>query len=94
VSRAVILPADGASTIQLPGDGTVLDRLIAQIREAGCEDVVVLARPGAKPAVAAGGSAYADPGAERGILADVADEGHLFVAYADVVASQTTVASM
>ncbi|WP_035698372.1 hypothetical protein, partial [Glycomyces tenuis] len=44
MSRAVILPAPGGS-IDLSDDCTVLDRLITQIRDAGCDDITVLTRP-------------------------------------------------
>ncbi|WP_051704689.1 CDP-alcohol phosphatidyltransferase family protein [Glycomyces sp. NRRL B-16210] len=95
MSRAVILPAPGGHA-EIEEDRTVLDRLIAQIREAGCDDVTVLARPGADRPVKAVQIESADPGADLAHLGDLAfaGEGPLFVACADLVASQTTVAAV
>jgi hypothetical protein len=95
VSRAVILPAPGGHA-EITEDTTVLDRLIAQIREAGCDDVTVLTRPGADRPVKAAQLESADANADLRHLGDLAfaGGGALFVACADLVASQTTVAAV
>ncbi|GAB3229967.1 hypothetical protein GCM10027447_23810 [Glycomyces halotolerans] len=95
MSRAVILPAGGGS-IEISSDLTVLDRLIAQIREAGCEDVTVLHRPGTDPTAKAAQIESADTAADLAHLAEIAFEGpgHLYLVHADLVASQTTVAAV
>jgi hypothetical protein len=100
VSRAVILPAPGGHA-EIADDRTVLDRLIAQIREAGCDDVTVLTRPGTDRPVKAAQIESADAHADLrhlGELAFAAERGGaggaLFVACADLVASQTTVAAV
>lgn len=94
MSRAVILPAPGGS-INL-SDGTVLDRLIAQVREAGCDDVTVLTRPGTDITCKAAQIESADPATDLERIGEIAFEGSgpLFLAFADLVASQTTVAAV
>jgi hypothetical protein len=95
VSRAVILPAPGGHA-EITEDTTVLDRLIAQIREAGCDDVTVLTRPGTDRPVKAAQLESADANADLRHLGDLAfaGGGALFVVCADLVASQTTVAAV
>ncbi|MDA1358475.1 DUF5941 domain-containing protein [Glycomyces luteolus] len=95
MSRAVILPAPGGHA-EITEDATVLDRLIAQIREAGCDDITVLTRPGADRPVKAAQIESADANADLRHLAELAysGAGALFVACADLVASQTTVAAV
>jgi len=95
VSRAVILPAPGGS-VELSDDGTVLDRLIAQIRDAGCDDVTVLIRPGADVTCKAAQIESADPESDLRHIGEIAftGAGPLFLASADLVASQTTVAAV
>jgi hypothetical protein len=95
VSRAVILPAPGGHA-EIEDDRTVLDRLIAQIREAGCDDVTVLTRPGTDRPVKAAQIESADAHADLRHLGELAfaADGALFVACADLVASQTTVAAV
>lgn len=95
MSRAVILPAPGGSA-EITDDTTVLDRLIAQIREAGCDDVTVLTRPGTDRPVKAAQLESADANADLRHLGELAfaGGGALFVAGADLVASQTTVAAV
>ena len=95
MSRAVILPAPGGS-LELPDDGTVLDRLIAQIREAGCEDITVLTRPGDDRPRKAERIESADPQTDLEHIGAIAftGAGPLFLASADLVASQTTVAAV
>ncbi|GAA2169870.1 MULTISPECIES: CDP-alcohol phosphatidyltransferase family protein [Glycomyces] len=95
MSRAVILPAPGGHA-EITEDTTVLDRLIAQIREAGCDDVTVLTRPGTDRPVKAAQLESADANADLRHLGDLAfaGGGALFVACADLVASQTTVAAV
>jgi hypothetical protein len=95
VSRAVILPAPGGHA-EIEEDRTVLDRLIAQIREAGCDDVTVLTRPGTDRPVKAAQIESADANADLRHLGELAFAGNgaLFVACADLVASQTTVAAV
>ncbi|WP_035738087.1 CDP-alcohol phosphatidyltransferase family protein [Glycomyces arizonensis] len=95
MSRAVILPAPGGSTA-LPDGGTVLDRLIAQIREAGCDDITVLIRPGADFSCKAAQLESAGPDADLEHIGEIAfgGTGPLFLAFADLVASQTTVAAV
>jgi hypothetical protein len=89
------LPAPGGHA-DIAEDTTVVDRLIAQIREAGCDDITVLARPGADRPVKAAVIASIDANADLRHLGDLAfgGEGALFVACADLVASQTTVAAV
>lgn len=98
MSRAVILPAPGghADTTE---DTTVLDRLIAQIRDAGCDDITVLTRPGTDRPVKAAQIESVDANADLRHLGELAfapgkDGGALYVACADLVASQTTVAAV
>lgn len=95
MSRAVILPAPGGHA-EIEEDRTVLDRLIAQIREAGCDDVTVLSRPGTDRPVKAAQVESIDAGTDLEHLGELAfsGEGPLFVACADLVASQTTVAAV
>lgn len=95
MSRAVILPAPGGSA-EITDDTTVLDRLIAQIREAGCDDVTVLTRPGTDRPVKAAQLESVDANADLRHLGELAfaGGGALFVAGADLVASQTTVAAV
>lgn len=95
MSRAVILPAPGGHA-EITEDTTVLDRLIAQIREAGCDDVTVLTRPGTDRPVKAAQLESADANADLRHLGDLAfaGGGALFVVCADLVASQTTVAAV
>jgi len=95
VSRAVILPAPGGSA-EITDDTTVLDRLIAQIREAGCDDVTVLTRPGTDRPVKAAQLESVDANADLRHLGELAfaGGGALFVVGADLVASQTTVAAV
>jgi hypothetical protein len=95
VSRAVVLPAPGGY-VEIEEDRTVLDRLIAQIREAGCDDVTVLTRPGTDRPVKATQVLSADADADLAHLGEIAfaQDGPLFVACADLVASQTTVAAV
>ncbi|MFB9659288.1 CDP-alcohol phosphatidyltransferase family protein [Glycomyces mayteni] len=95
MSRAVILPAPGGFA-EIDEDRTVLDRLIAQIREAGCDDVTVLTRPGTDRPVKATQLPSADADADLAHLGEIAfsGDGPLFVACADLVASQTTVAAV
>ncbi|PRY58944.1 CDP-alcohol phosphatidyltransferase family protein [Glycomyces artemisiae] len=95
MSRAVILPAPGGFA-DIDEDRTVLDRLIAQIREAGCDDVTVLTRPGTDRPVKATQLPSADADADLAHLGEIAfsGDGPLFVACADLVASQTTVAAV
>lgn len=95
MSRAVILPAPGGHA-EITEDTTVLDRLIAQIREAGCDDVTVLTRPGTDRPVKAAQLESADANADLRHLGDLAfaGGGALFVVCADLVASQTTVATV
>ncbi|MFG3342783.1 CDP-alcohol phosphatidyltransferase family protein [Glycomyces sp. NPDC048151] len=95
MSRAVILPAPGGHA-DITEDQSVLDRLIAEIREAGCDDVTVLTRPGTDRPVKAAQIESADADADLRHLADLAfaGQGALFVACADLVASPTTVAAV
>ncbi|HEX2143693.1 MAG TPA: CDP-alcohol phosphatidyltransferase family protein [Glycomyces sp.] len=95
MSRAVILPAPGGHA-EIEEDRTVVDRLIAQIREAGCEDVTVLTRPGTERPVKAAQIESIDAGTDLQHLGELAfaGEGALYVACADLVASQTTVAAV
>jgi hypothetical protein len=95
VSRAVILPAPGGHA-EIEDDRTVLDRLIAQIREAGCDDVTVLTRPGTDRPVKAAQIESADAHADLRHLGELAfaAEGALYVACADLVASPTTIAAV
>ncbi|MCD0443765.1 CDP-alcohol phosphatidyltransferase family protein [Glycomyces sp. A-F 0318] len=95
MSRAVILPAPGGHA-ELDADRTVLDRLIAQIREAGCDDVTVLSRPGADRPVKASQIESADADADLEHLGELAfaGDGALYVVCADLVASQATVAAV
>lgn len=95
MSRAVILPAPGGHA-EITEDTTVLDRLIAQIREAGCDDVTVLTRPGTDRPVKAAQLESADANADLRHLGELAfaGGGALFVVCADLVASQTTVAAV
>ncbi|WP_153027666.1 CDP-alcohol phosphatidyltransferase family protein [Glycomyces albidus] len=95
MSRAVVLPAPGGY-VEIEEDRTVLDRLIAQIREAGCDDVTVLTRPGTDRPVKATQVLSADADADLAHLGELAfaQDGPLFVACADLVASQTTVAAV
>ncbi|RRR96557.1 CDP-alcohol phosphatidyltransferase family protein [Glycomyces terrestris] len=95
MSRAVILPAPGGFA-EIDEDRTVLDRLIGQIRDAGCDDVTVLTRPGTDRPVKATQVVSADADADLAHLGELAfaQDGHLFVACADLVASQTTVAAV
>jgi hypothetical protein len=95
VSRAVILPAPGGF-VEIEEDRTVLDRLIAQIREAGVDDVTVLTRPGTDRPVKATQVLSADADSDLAHLGEIAfaQDGPLFVACADLVASQTTVAAV
>ncbi|MFC3492366.1 CDP-alcohol phosphatidyltransferase family protein [Glycomyces rhizosphaerae] len=100
MSRAVILPAPGGHA-EIEEDTTVVDRLIAQIREAGCDDVTVLTRPGTDRPVKAAQIESIDADADLRHLSELAyatdkggSGGTLFLAYADLVASQTTVATV
>ncbi|GAB3648691.1 CDP-alcohol phosphatidyltransferase family protein [Glycomyces tarimensis] len=95
MSRAVILPAPGGS-VDLPEHDTVLDRLIEQIREAGCEDITVLTRPGSGLTVKAEQIESADPSRDLEHVREIAytGEGPLYLAFADLVASQVTVAAV
>ncbi|MCC3762754.1 DUF5941 domain-containing protein [Glycomyces sp. TRM65418] len=95
MSRAVILPAPGGHA-EIDDDRTVLDRLVAQLREAGCDDVTVLTRPGTDRPVKAAQIASADAQSDLRHLGDLAFSGGgaLFVACADLVASPTTVAAV
>jgi hypothetical protein len=95
VSRAVILPAPGGF-VEIEEDRTVLDRLIAQIREAGVDDVTVLTRPGTDRPVKATQVLSADADSDLAHLGEIAfaQDGPLYVACADLVASQTTVAAV
>ncbi|THV31951.1 CDP-alcohol phosphatidyltransferase family protein [Glycomyces paridis] len=95
MSRAVILPAPGGYA-EIEEDRTVLDRLIAQIREAGCDDVTVLVRPGTDRPVKAAQIESADADADLAHLGELAfsGDGALYAACADLVASQTTVAAV
>jgi hypothetical protein len=95
VSRAVILPAPGGHA-EITEDSTVVDRLIAQIREAGCDDVTVLTRPGTDRPVKAAQLESADADSDLRHLGELAfaGGGALFVACADLVASQTTIAAV
>ncbi|GAA2294951.1 hypothetical protein GCM10009853_058740 [Glycomyces scopariae] len=95
MSRAVILPARGGST-EIDEDRTVLDRLVAQIREAGCDDVTVLTRPGTDRPVKATQIVSADADADLAHIGEIAfaQDGPLYLACADLVASQTTVAAV
>ncbi|GAA2127714.1 CDP-alcohol phosphatidyltransferase family protein [Glycomyces algeriensis] len=97
MSRAVILPAPGGHA-DITDDTTVLDRLIAQIREAGCDDITVLTRPGTDRPVKAAQIESADADADLRHLAELAfgpeNGGALYLACADLVASQTTVAAV
>ncbi|WP_100448621.1 CDP-alcohol phosphatidyltransferase family protein [Glycomyces xiaoerkulensis] len=96
MSRAVILPADGGTIEPTTSDTTVLDRLIGQFREAGCDDVTVLTRPGTDLTVKADQIESADAAADVEHLRRLAYDtpGAVFLAYADLVASQTTVATV
>uniref|UniRef100_UPI000DD3A29A CDP-alcohol phosphatidyltransferase family protein n=1 Tax=Glycomyces dulcitolivorans TaxID=2200759 RepID=UPI000DD3A29A len=95
MSRAVILPAPGGF-VEIEEDRTVLDRLIAQIREAGVDDVTVLTRPGTDRPVKATQVLSADADSDLAHLGEIAfaQDGPLYVACADLVASQTTVAAV
>ncbi|WP_205328039.1 CDP-alcohol phosphatidyltransferase family protein [Glycomyces sp. YM15] len=95
MSRAVILPAPGGHA-EITEDTTVVDRLIAQIRDAGCDDITVLARPGTDRPVKAAQIESADANTDLRHLAELAysGDGALYVACADLVASQTTVAAV
>ncbi len=95
MSRAVILPAPGGHA-ELEEDRTVVDRLIAQIREAGCDDVTVLTRPGTDRPVKAAQIESVDANSDLQHLGELAfaGPGALYVACADLVASQTTVAAV
>ncbi|MEU5156991.1 CDP-alcohol phosphatidyltransferase family protein [Glycomyces sp. NPDC021274] len=97
MSRAVILPAPGGHA-ETTEDTTVLDRLIAQIRDAGCDDVTVLTRPGTDRPVKAAQIESADANTDLRHLGELAfaaeNGGALYVACADLVASPTTVAAV
>ncbi|WP_199039802.1 CDP-alcohol phosphatidyltransferase family protein [Glycomyces salinus] len=95
MSRAVILPAGGGA-VETAGEVTVVDRLISQIREAGCEDVTVLARPGEDLTLKAAQITSPDPDTDLEHVRRIAysGAGPVFIAHADLVASQTTVAAV
>ena len=95
MSRAVILPAKGGAA-ETAGEVTVIDRLISQMREAGCDDVTVLTRPGDDLTLKAAQIPSADPDTDLQQLRDIAESGTgpLFIAQADLVASPTTVAAV
>ena len=95
MSRAVILPAPGGHA-EITEDLSVLDRLIAEIREAGCDDITVLTRPGEHRPVKAAQIESADADADVRHLGELgfSGQGALFVACADLVASPTTIAAV
>ncbi|MEU6858720.1 CDP-alcohol phosphatidyltransferase family protein [Glycomyces sp. NPDC046736] len=91
MSRAVILPAPGGHA-EIDEDRTVLDRLIAQIRDAGCDDVTVLTRPGTDRPVKASQIESIDAETDLAHIGELAFAGGpLFLACADLVASPTTI---
>jgi phosphatidylglycerophosphate synthase len=89
VVLATALAEDGRPAALLPWEGgTVLGRLVAQLRELGATDVIVLARPAFAAAVREALGPAADLRATAGVAADlreIAATGAGIVVYGDLV---------